>query len=106
MAGGSRWSHARPRTPRHRTRSSSKSKSRTASRRVKSQQAVGERIMADSPSGVRRVLAIDPGRAKCGLAVMDSDSSIHLRCVVAATELAERVKHIVSQYKPDAILLG
>ncbi len=52
------------------------------------------------------VAAIDPGREKCGLAVVDEDGRVIDQAVVATErltdELAERVRH----FTPERLLIG
>jgi RNase H-fold protein (predicted Holliday junction resolvase) len=55
---------------------------------------------------VRRVLAIDPGREKCGLAVLDTEAGLLERRVVARRELPEVIRDWCDRYQPDLLLLG
>jgi RNase H-fold protein (predicted Holliday junction resolvase) len=55
---------------------------------------------------IRRVLAIDPGREKCGLAVLDAEAGLLERRVVARRELPEIVRDWCGRYHPDLLLLG
>lgn len=57
-------------------------------------------------SAVRRVLAIDPGRAKCGVAVVDARAGVVHREIVAQERLEERVASLVRQHAPDAVVIG
>jgi RNase H-fold protein (predicted Holliday junction resolvase) len=53
------------------------------------------------------VLGIDPGRSKCGLAVISSDSlKIAARAVVELPELAARARQLVGQYDIERIIIG
>ncbi len=68
---------------------------------------------AGSPSGgkppqteVNRVLAIDPGRRKCGLAVLDRTVGLVARAVVSRDELPSVVADWCSRYQPVLLLLG
>lgn len=53
----------------------------------------------------KQVLAVDPGRRKCGLAVVNA-SGIAFREVVPCEEFPELVKSIYEEYQPTDILLG
>ncbi len=52
-----------------------------------------------------RILAIDPGREKCGLAVGE-DGRLVKKDVVATEMVAETVSAWVAEYSPQRILLG
>lgn len=51
------------------------------------------------------VLAIDPGRDKCGLAVVQPGRVLHQE-VVARDRLAERVAELTGQYAVHVIVVG
>ncbi len=55
---------------------------------------------------IRRVLAIDPGRQKCGLAVLDREAGLLERRIVSRGELPEVVGEWCGRYQPDLLLLG
>lgn len=52
------------------------------------------------------VLAVDPGRAKCGLAVMDSGGGVLCREVVATASLASRVQDLLQAISPSCLVVG
>ena len=52
-----------------------------------------------------RVLAVDPGREKCGVAVCGPDGVVAQR-VVALPELADLVRTWLAEYGADVILVG
>ncbi|MCX6369429.1 MAG: pre-16S rRNA-processing nuclease YqgF [Armatimonadetes bacterium] len=53
-----------------------------------------------------RVLAIDPGTAKCGVAVVEPGGKIlHLE-IVLTEQLASRVAELCAQYSPAQLLMG
>ena len=58
------------------------------------------------PNTHRRVLAIDPGRQKCGLAVLDGEAGLLARAVVPKGELSATVRDWCDRYHPDLLLLG
>lgn len=53
-----------------------------------------------------KILAIDPGTDKCGLAIVGLDEGIILREVISRDSLKDRIIHLISEYKADQILLG
>ena len=52
------------------------------------------------------VLAVDPGRDKCGLALVAGDGRLLWRGIVPTAELPARVGEIVAAHGPGKILLG
>jgi RNase H-fold protein (predicted Holliday junction resolvase) len=54
----------------------------------------------------RRVLAIDPGRDKCGLAVLDAREGLLARAVVSRDDLMSTLTGWCERYRPDLLLLG
>ena len=52
-----------------------------------------------------RVLAIDPGSAKCGVAVVERGQLLH-REIVARDQLLARVAALRTQLTPDVVVLG
>ncbi len=52
-----------------------------------------------------RVLAVDPGRQKCGVAIGEG-GTIARRAIVGASGLVETVSAWVREFAPDRILLG
>jgi RNase H-fold protein (predicted Holliday junction resolvase) len=54
----------------------------------------------------RHVLAIDPGRDKCGLAVLDATDGLLARAVVSRGELMSTLREWCERYRPELLLLG
>ena len=52
------------------------------------------------------VAAIDPGREKCGVAVVDEDGRVLDQAVVATVLLADEMTARVKEFRPERILLG
>lgn len=52
------------------------------------------------------VLGVDPGREKCGLAVVDKSRGVLWHEIVAAPELAAAVQTLVGRYSPDQVVMG
>ncbi len=61
--------------------------------------------MSDSPPP-QAVLSIDPGRAKCGIAVVDSAGVVHHRAIVALDALVPALRESMSRFRIVALLLG
>ncbi len=53
-----------------------------------------------------RVLAIDPGRQKCGLAVVDQQQGCLARLIVDRSQLKEQVLVWLEQWKAEKVLVG
>ena len=51
-------------------------------------------------------LAIDPGREKCGLAVLQEDGSVIERRRCESSALTDVVTELLSQHRPTACLVG
>jgi RNase H-fold protein (predicted Holliday junction resolvase) len=62
-------------------------------------------ISANSLSGPT-ILGIDPGRAKCGLAVMGLDRVLHHHCVVAVDAVMTTVESLRLAYPISTIVMG
>jgi RNase H-fold protein (predicted Holliday junction resolvase) len=54
----------------------------------------------------RRLLGIDPGRSKCGLAVVAESREIEARSVVRVQDLPREVERLVREYEVGRIVLG
>ena len=52
------------------------------------------------------LIAIDPGRDKCGLAIVQPDGEVLELFLVRATELLEQVQSCLAKYPQSQILLG
>lgn len=52
------------------------------------------------------VVSIDPGREKCGLAVVDEDCSVLDQEVVATVWLTDELAARISEFSPDVLLIG
>ena len=52
----------------------------------------------------RPVLAIDPGREKCGVAVLASDGRVRVQEVVATAALDAAVGALIRAYEPNVIM--
>jgi RNase H-fold protein (predicted Holliday junction resolvase) len=52
------------------------------------------------------VLAVDPGREKCGLAVVHADGRVLHRAVVATSDIGEAVENAVRTHRVELLLLG
>ena len=52
------------------------------------------------------VIAIDPGRDKCGVAVVAADGVVLERAIVATSELGHAVATLVARHHATAVVLG
>lgn len=52
------------------------------------------------------VLAIDPGSAKCGLAVVPREGGALFQAVVSTEQVAARVQELTVLHRPTAIVIG
>lgn len=52
------------------------------------------------------VMGIDPGRDKCGVAVLSSSGEIKFQRVVMTDELAEVIKNLSAQFELSTVILG
>ena len=51
-------------------------------------------------------LGIDPGRDKCGVAVLTSSGEIKFQQVVTTDELDRVIKNLAAEFKPQTVILG
>jgi len=58
------------------------------------------------PAAAWLLLAIDPGRAKCGVAVLDGASRVLLQRVVLTGDLVTALQEIVAIHPPTTVVLG
>lgn len=52
------------------------------------------------------VMAIDPGIAKCGVAVVCQSGDVHFREVVASDQLLSRTRLLLDAHRPEALIVG
>jgi RNase H-fold protein (predicted Holliday junction resolvase) len=52
------------------------------------------------------VLSVDPGRDKCGIAVLAADGRVLHQAVVAAATIAETVAKVISEHEVRTLILG
>jgi RNase H-fold protein (predicted Holliday junction resolvase) len=52
------------------------------------------------------LLAVDPGREKCGLAVVARDGRVLTREIIATGQLPFRVAHLMGRYGFDLVVMG
>ncbi len=52
------------------------------------------------------VAAIDPGRSKCGIAIVSSDLKVIFRIIVNSSELPFELNRVVDLYSPQEIVVG
>lgn len=59
-----------------------------------------------SPEPIASVLAIDPGRDKCGLAVVQRDGRVLHHSIVATDQVANQVAGLVKEHRVEGIVIG
>jgi RNase H-fold protein (predicted Holliday junction resolvase) len=52
------------------------------------------------------IIAIDPGREKCGLVVVSSEGRVAFRAVVATQDIAATVEQLIQQHAVQRIIMG
>ena len=52
------------------------------------------------------ILGFDPGRDKCGVAVLNSDRQIQMHQVLTSDEAISTIKSLIDQYQIDFIVIG
>lgn len=52
------------------------------------------------------IIAVDPGREKCGIAVVHRESGTLWQKVVATADMADTVSRLAAQYSISAVVLG
>ncbi len=52
------------------------------------------------------ILGFDPGRDKCGVAVLNSDRQIQMHQVVTSDNAISSIKSLIDQYQIDLIVIG
>lgn len=52
------------------------------------------------------VLSIDPGKIKCGIAIVDNKNKVYFRKVIEKGKLKEEVKNLLRIYKFKLVILG
>jgi RNase H-fold protein (predicted Holliday junction resolvase) len=55
---------------------------------------------------MQRVLAVDPGREKCGLAVVDRQQGVLAQKVIATAQLTQEAEQLVGQFACRIIVIG
>jgi RNase H-fold protein (predicted Holliday junction resolvase) len=60
----------------------------------------------ESSPHILSVLAIDPGSAKCGIAVVLKDEGVAVRTIVSPSDIPDTVKLLAARFTPDVIVIG
>lgn len=64
-------------------------------------------IVAEKQPGTTScILAVDPGRKKCGLAVVSPQTGIVERLVVPCEEFSQTLRDLFQKHRPGTVLLG
>lgn len=64
------------------------------------------RIAAPTRDEGRPIVAIDPGRDKCGLAVVYRSGRVAEQAVVPRADLMDAVTNLDRRYRPEALVIG
>ncbi len=62
--------------------------------------------MNNSERATQRVLAIDPGRDKCGVAVVETNGEVRHQAVVATERLAQETRRLMEEHAVNTVVLG
>lgn len=55
---------------------------------------------------IKCILAIDPGRVKCGIAIVSVDEGVLARTIVNVSDVSNTTRLLAARFKPDAIVIG
>lgn len=62
--------------------------------------------MSQAKLGAGPVIAVDPGRGKCGLAVVDREGCVLHRSVVGTEELPAAVSRLLMEHRGPVVVVG
>jgi RNase H-fold protein (predicted Holliday junction resolvase) len=52
------------------------------------------------------ILGIDPGKEKCGVAIVGLDRTLHLRQVIASCDLTQCVDRLLAEFSVSTVVIG
>jgi hypothetical protein len=52
------------------------------------------------------ILSIDPGREKCGVAIINNDKNVLFKSIIATARLRDTLKEMISEYSPETVIMG
>ena len=52
------------------------------------------------------ILGFDPGRDKCGVAIMEEDNTLHYHQVLLAEEVSTTITSLCQQFSPELVVIG
>ena len=52
------------------------------------------------------VLSVDPGRDKCGLAMVSLSQGILIKKVIQTVQLENEINEMIHEHRPDTIIMG
>lgn len=55
---------------------------------------------------INTVLAVDPGRSKCGIAIVSRNDGVMVRTIVCPADVSDTIRLLFARYEPDAIIVG
>jgi len=55
---------------------------------------------------ITKVLAIDPGKSKCGVAVVSRGEGVAARAIVAPSDLPDTSRLLIARFEPEVVVVG
>lgn len=52
------------------------------------------------------ILGIDPGKEKCGVAIVGLDRTVHLRQVISSQDLIQHVDRLLAEFSVSTVVIG
>jgi RNase H-fold protein (predicted Holliday junction resolvase) len=52
------------------------------------------------------ILGIDPGKEKCGVAIVGLDRTVHLRQVIASRDFTQHVDRLLAEFSVSTVVIG
>ena len=62
--------------------------------------------MLQSQQDATTVLAVDPGRDKCGLAVVEAEGRVLHQAIVSTPDVARAAARLITEYQADRLIVG
>lgn len=53
-----------------------------------------------------KILSIDPGKSKCGIAILDEERNVLEKKIIFTENFDNEIKKIIKLYQPEKIILG
>jgi len=52
------------------------------------------------------VVSVDPGKEKCGIAVVSKDLQVHFKKVIVTSSVVKELSQVLETYRPQKIIIG